>query len=281
MAHFPRGFRYLVPLLLAGLLLSACQQTPIPETGEETGIRFEIGSDSVAVPEQAPTGIVTVTSSNTSQTPRSLFLARLNPEVTAEAFTESFQQGPEAALPLVSLVGGIDAPPGETKVFTVELEEGLHVAIGFPQGDELPLLNFFQVAGGEGAGSPPQADHTIELIDFDFNIPEAISAGQQTWEVTSPGQQPHELYLIRPEPGFTEERLLEMMQAGEEPQGPPPWEEVAFFGPFSQGERAWYDIDLEPGTYMALCFLPDISGSGRPHVELGMIETFEVGGGGE
>ena len=48
-----------------------------------------------------------------------------------------------------------------------------------------------------------------------------------------------------------------------------------------QNISARSQIDLEPGTYMALCFLPDVSGSGIPHVMLGMIETFDVGAGGE
>ncbi len=41
---------------------------------------------------------------------------------------------------------------------------------------------------------------------------------------------------------------------------------------FSEGQANWYALDLEPGTYAMICFIPDPSGT--PHVMLGMVEVF-------
>ncbi|CAA9574551.1 MAG: hypothetical protein AVDCRST_MAG33-2895 [uncultured Thermomicrobiales bacterium] len=43
----------------------------------------------------------------------------------------------------------------------------------------------------------------------------------------------------------------------------------------STGQTNWVAIDLEPGYYVALCFITDPE-SGAPHAMLGMIELFEV-----
>lgn len=43
---------------------------------------------------------------------------------------------------------------------------------------------------------------------------------------------------------------------------------------FSSGQANWYELDLEPGTYATVCFIPDPSGT--PHVMLGMVEVFTV-----
>ena len=81
---------------------------------------------------------------------------------------------------------------------------------------------------------------------------------------------------LRKEEGLTQEQLMEMLMAEEEPEGPPPFEVVDYFGPISEGERAWVQVDLEPGNYFAICFLPDAA-SGTSHVDLGMIQEFAVG----
>lgn len=277
-----KRIRRLIPLLLAAVfIMTACQPAAVPQTGADArDLSIEITGDGVSIPEQATSGYVTVTTNNNSDAPQILVLGRLNTGVTPEQLSEAIED-PNAAIPLVTLVGGRDTAPGETQQFTANLQEGTYAAITLPESDDPPGLSFFEVTAGDEEGSPPEADRTVELVDFDFTMPENIPAGEQVWEVTNPGTQAHELYIVQPQPGFTEEQFLEMMQSEEEPEGPPPWEDVVYFGPISAGETGWITTEMEAGTYMAICFLPDTSGSGMPHVELGMIETFEVGGAGE
>jgi hypothetical protein len=46
----------------------------------------------------------------------------------------------------------------------------------------------------------------------------------------------------------------------------------------SAGRTAWALVDLPPGTYVALCYVPDRE-VGAPHALMGMIDVFSVGGG--
>ena len=48
-----------------------------------------------------------------------------------------------------------------------------------------------------------------------------------------------------------------------------------FMGTQSAGVTAWYTADLTPGTYVAVCFIPDPV-KGIPHVMYGMTQIIEV-----
>ena len=64
------------------------------------------------------------------------------------------------------------------------------------------------------------------------------------------------------------------------PAGTPSYEEyegVAGLGAVSPGQTAWLVLpDLEPGTYVTSCFMPD-EHEGAPHIFLGMVQVFDVG----
>ena len=54
---------------------------------------------------------------------------------------------------------------------------------------------------------------------------------------------------------------------------------VGGIGWLSPGQVAWTEVDLEPGTYVALCYVFD-PGTGMPHAAMGMAAVFTVGDGG-
>ena len=45
----------------------------------------------------------------------------------------------------------------------------------------------------------------------------------------------------------------------------------------SVGEKNWVSVNLEPGKYALICFIPDQRGDGKPHFMHGMTKEFEVG----
>jgi hypothetical protein len=47
-------------------------------------------------------------------------------------------------------------------------------------------------------------------------------------------------------------------------------------GGIEVGKDSYVDLDLEPGTYLAMCFLTD-KATGKRHVELGMLTQLTVG----
>jgi hypothetical protein len=63
-------------------------------------------------------------------------------------------------------------------------------------------------------------------------------------------------------------------------QASPAFDESAFqdvdgLEALSTGMTAWLPLHLEPGTYVAVCFIPD-KDSGMPHALEGMAKVFTV-----
>jgi hypothetical protein len=137
----------------------------------------------------------------------------------------------------------------------------------------------------EPEAEEPAADGTVRLFDFNFEFPETMAPGRQVWAVTNTGEQPHELLLARSPQPITTEQVMELLADPAEeatPTGGGPsfadFEPVGGIGWLSPGLTAWTEVDLEPGTYVALCFVFDPQ-TGLPHVAMGMVAVFTVGAG--
>lgn len=242
----------------------------------------------ITVPAEIPTGLVTVVFTNDSEElPFSPFLARLNDDITVDTFMAALSGGPLAALPLVSLLGGVGAEPGTSAAITYDVTAGQYVLLNL-DGEAPQILPFAAVEAPKDPYAAeltaPEADVTITLVDFAFGMPLEIAAGPQVWQFLNKGTQWHEMGIIRMEEGMTQEDLMaQLMQIlappaeGEpaEEDGPPDVPAVFFWTPMSAGKEAWIELDLEPGTYVALCFLPDFE-SGTSHLEHGMLQMFTV-----
>ena len=42
------------------------------------------------------------------------------------------------------------------------------------------------------------------------------------------------------------------------------------------GQTGWAHLDLTPGDYVAVCFIPSAAHEGKPHFALGMVKGFTV-----
>ncbi len=199
-----------------------------------------------------------------------------------EEFQETFSQSPEAVIPLVSLLGGTDVAPGESQEMLYDLTPGDHVAVDIGAGEpgEAPptVAGFIVSEGREGADAKPSVSEiNVDLLDFAFAMPGEIPSGRNTWKIENQGEQWHEMAIVKLAEGATVDDVMALVASEEPPQGPPPFEDVAFLAPVSEGERAWITLDLEPGVYSVLCFLPDLSSeSMTPHLEHGMMHTLTV-----
>jgi hypothetical protein len=117
-----------------------------------------------------------------------------------------------------------------------------------------------------------EIEATVKLLDFSFTLPPEIKAEKQVWKVVNEGQQAHEIDLIKLAKGKTMADVTAFMQA---PHGAPPFEDAGGFVAIEPGESGWLHLDLEPGNYVALCYVPDPA-SGHAHTELGMVMPFIV-----
>ena len=119
----------------------------------------------------------------------------------------------------------------------------------------------------------PPAEVTIDIVDFGFGVSGTISSGTQNVRVTNKGQQEHEAFLIRLNPGASVEEFLDAFEPGTPPETPPGQGRSGFPALKSGGEDA--TTDFTPGNYALVRVLEDPN-TGAPHFALGMIREFSV-----
>jgi hypothetical protein len=268
----------LLNTILVGLLLAA--PTLAQHDHSHATLNVSGGDYSFESPETLETGYQTLTFTNTGRELHHLQLVRLNDGVTLEQFQAAMPQGEAAMMALVELVGGVGLVlPGQTASATVNLEKpGIYVELCFvPDANGVPHLALgmvkpIEVVARGVTTEAPKADLVIDMHDFAFTIPGELSAGTQTWEVVNHGEQPHELMLGKIKEGKTLEDVMTYLQTGQ--FGPDmPLELMGGAQGMSTGYSTFITYDLEPGNYVALCFIPDPK-TGLPHLALGMISHF-------
>lgn len=268
-----------VSALAFSLAVSAVAAQEAPEEASENPV-IAASAEGVTLPEGLTAGIVTFTMQNDNEAPFAPFIVRLKEDTTLDDFMAALQEGEEAALPLVVLVGGPNVAPESAMDVTYDLAAGEYVLLDFSS--EMPSVVPFTVAEAEEgaeAAEAPEADVEVALVDFAFTLPTELEAGEQVWKLENLGEQWHEMAVVRIEEGVDIEELtatlMEMMMSEEGPGAELPFEEVFFWAPQDPGTTAWVTLDLEPGTYAVICFLPDFA-TGHSHLEHGMISILTV-----
>ncbi len=273
--------RYCLLLCALGLLVMGGSTVFAQEMGEIPHVTIEVTADGFAAPAEIPEGVVTISAANETEAPITPVPARLNEGVTMDDFAEAMSQGEEAVLPLISLMGGQTVTPGASVDVTYLFTPGNYVFVGIGESGGPPTVHPFTVADAEGDGAAmPEADLEVSLVDFAFGVPLEIAAGTHTVHLENKGEQWHEMIIGRVDDNLTVrefQQLLSQALANPAAEGPPEGiEDVAFWFPMNAGEQAWLTLDLEPGTYIFVCGLPDLSGSGHAHAQLGMRQIITV-----
>jgi len=175
--------------------------------------------------------------------------------------------------------GGVFAPPGASGEFVVTLTPGEWVLASDPESGIAPAM--MQVSGEAAEVIEVTADAMIELDNFKFIIPDNLSAGDQIWSVTNKGDQPHEMFVTKTPRRLTPDEvkiLLELPEDELPPEGvpnPAEFQDVGGVAPISLDQTVSVELNLEPGAYVAICFMPDKE-TGMPHALKGMVVVFEI-----
>lgn len=208
-------------------------------------------------------------------------LSRLDSGKTVADLEALMKANPDGPPPkwLVA-VGGPNAPdPGSSTDATFNLSEGNYVFMcfvdtpdkvaHFKKGMVRPLK---VVASTTPAAPEPTADVTVTLADYSFAVSGKLTAGKHTIKIVNKGPQEHELELVRFAPGKTAKDLLDWIY---KPEGPPPGNALGGVAGTATGSTAYVTVDLQPGDYSLICFIPDAKDQ-KPHIAHGMIKDFKV-----
>jgi hypothetical protein len=175
--------------------------------------------------------------------------------------------------------GGVFAPPGASGEFVVTLTPGEWVLASDPESGIAPVM--LEVAGEATEATDVAADAEITVENFKFTIPDNLVAGDQIWSVTNTGDQPHEMFVTKTPRRLTVEELQILLELPEDelpPEGvpnPAEFQDVGGVAPISKDQTVSVELNLEPGAYVAVCFMPDKE-TGMPHAMKGMAVVFEI-----
>jgi hypothetical protein len=293
----------LMPLLLAPAAL-AQEATPVATFPAQLGLpelRITITDTGFDAPSEITAGpvLVTVTNAATAmQESADANLALLPAGTTIDDVAATF--GPQMATPTTgeealpdwiyeaTFAGGPIVLPGQSLQAVVDLTPGEWVLFndspGAPQQPQ--LLTATESAASPTAMEEPQADVDVQLQEYSFvGLENPIPAGPHLWKFTNTGKQPHIMILFQGPAGITMNQVMTLLQSEDAtPPADVPYQESDFnfsqpgLGVLSPGQTSWLALDLAPGTYIALCFVPDEE-TGAPHAVMGMVQVFTVGEG--
>lgn len=254
-------------------------------------IAWTIGADGVTgTTNIAATGFQAVELGNTLEPDQEFGVFRLPAGASPAEFRAAYEglmgvlAGPDAGSALAAFVktyaviGGAVVPSGGTQRLYVDLEPGAYVISGSEAGADAPTLHFLTVTvSGGPVAAAPTADLELHLADFEFDFPATLPAGAQLWHVQNTGAQTHLAALFRLHPGKTQDDLLAWFESmgPSGPAGPPPADDGGLVDAVSPGQSYYVAMDLAPGAYVAVCFMPDTE-TGQPHLMKGMVQSFTV-----
>lgn len=187
----------------------------------------------------------------------------------------------EGGFPSWAHEAGGPAPPKDGGASTTiqMLEPGNYGMVCFiPSADGMPhvmkgMSHALKVVAATGAPAPePEADIVVKLVDYDFQLSAPLTPGKHTLRIENAGPQSHEIAIVKLNPGKTP---LDFTAWGMKPVGPPPGMVHGGISGMQPGTHAFVEVDLPPGEYGLLCFLPDAK-DGKPHFVHGMAKPTTV-----
>jgi hypothetical protein len=191
-----------------------------------------------------------------------------------------------------SMFGDPSAVPEAAATLAAEAPEELHESavtygntfVAAFDGDEAALESPEFVAAAEELGAAAYetcesaAQLDVEGIDYGFEgLPEEVDSGRLAIRFTNAtsADEQHELVLMKKADGVTQ-TAAELLELPEEELMSAAVPVAVVFADEKGGESVSL-VDLEPGSYVAICMIPT-GGDGAPHAMNGMIADLEVVG---
>lgn len=218
---------------------------------------------------------------NKGKEPHQLYLVKLEDGKTPADLVAALKAGGPPPTWAVDAGGANGVDPGQTSTTTVvDLRPGEYAALCvIPSPGGTPhvmkgMITQLHVTEARHARTRtmPHADDSIRLVDYRYQPASPLKAGHHVLLVRNDGQQSHELELVRLEPGKS---VGDLEKWAEKMAGPPPAHFLGGVSPIAPGQSNELVVDLTPGHYAFLCFLPDAR-DGKPHFVHGMAQELTV-----
>lgn len=266
-----------ISILLSAALASAA--SPVPKA--PTVITVRAHDFGFVGPKTLKPGATTFRLVNDGKELHHLTLIKLAKGKTLKDFAEA-TKNPGPPPTWITGVGGPNpAAPGATAEATLSLEPGEYVMICFipSPGERAPhatkgMVSSFTVSEGKEITPMPKGDVKVTLSDYGFAVSKPLTAGKHLISVENSAAQSHEVVMVKLNEGKTATEFGAFIEK-DLMKGVPPGMPVGGVGFLDRGRTALFPVDLKPGRYAMLCFVPDAK-DGKSHLEHGMVTQFEV-----
>jgi uncharacterized cupredoxin-like copper-binding protein len=278
-----------VKLILPALAFAAAAAAPRPKAEPARTLAITATNYAFDMPDTVAAGRTVINLLNKGPELHHAQIVRLE---GGHTLAEAMQTPPGGPPPSwIREIGGPNTPvPGGTSTAVVDLKPGNYAVLCFiPGPDGKPhimkgMVRAFTVVQAPnarlasdrpGSGAPAAVaapDVTIQLSDYAFAISRPITAGKHVIRVSNGAKQAHEIFIARLAPGKSASDLLAW---SEKQEGPPPGMPLGGTVGLATGESNDVVVDLAPGTYALLCFIPDAK-DGKEHLTHGMAKQMTV-----
>jgi uncharacterized cupredoxin-like copper-binding protein len=286
----PRVHR--VPLaVLAGLVLASCRsdKPPAAEAGAPAAAApagsaapstvTVIATDySFDAPGELPAGLTTFRLVNRGPSIHHIQLVKFGEGKTFDDFMAALKAGGPPPKWATMEGGPNPSELGDTSSTMVTLEPGNYAMLCFVPGpDGVPhvakgMVRPLTVTGGGAAAAEPEADVVMKLVDYDFELSKPLTAGRHTIRIENAGPQEHEVAIVKLGAG---KEPMDFAKWGEKQVGKAPGTLHGGVSGIMPGGKAFVEVDLAPGEYGLICFVPD-SKDGKGHYHHGMAKKVTV-----
>lgn len=251
--------------------------TASPQPTVATFLAWDHGFDG---PDAIPAGQITIRLHNGGREPHQLQLLRLDEGKSPADLVAIIQEAGGTIPQWAKLMGGPNGVgAGGDAEATLYLEPGSYVLIcAIPSSNQRPhaalgMQKALRVTGH--MPSPPDfhANFHMAMFDYEFVVVQNLHGGQHTFYVINRGSQPHQVSLVRLDPGASAEDVL---AAFEPITGTSlPGQLIGGMSGLEPGGEGMFTAGLSPGRYAMLCLFPT-STTGESHAAKGMVMSFTI-----
>ena len=283
------SFRSVVPFLAACAGLLACSDARASsrelagdgESAAESGapspreLVIKAGEYAFLAPDTVPAGLTRVRLTNIGKEMHHLQVSRLDDGRTLKDVLDAIAAR-AVSVPWLTPVGGPSVvTPGRERDVVVDLAPGNYVLLCFMPENHLGkgmARSLVVTPPAQSTRAEPHFDARMVLNDFTFTTTPSLRAGRRTLRVENGAAQWHEVFIARLAPGAKPDDVFAWLRA---PEGPPPFEPAGGAMALGRGQVNYMTVDLSPGEYALLCFVPDVKDH-KAHVEHGMVGAFTI-----
>ncbi len=252
----------IVSLVLATLAAAAPLRITHAAPARVAPRTITIDSTHISFPKSIAAGMIAVHLVAGADSALDAGIARINPGSTMADVGAASASGDMARLSrFVTFLGGVGVPPRGAGTVIIDLRTpgnyGLHITRG-DQGAGSDLM-FTVTAAGARRVTMPRADVTVDLRGPRFvGLPKILRAGATTFKVTNSSAGVRDMLLFRADAGKTVRDMIAAENVDAQTGKDPAWlHDAASLDILSPHQTVWATVNLIPGSYFALCPLPD------------------------